>query len=482
VQILQQVELTQRLCCCSLVCKSWAAAAAEATTTCEVTGRIPADAVLAWLAKHGSHLTQLHASSFGRHVDQPMFRYLPCSKLRDMYVYGCTLQLAPSRDQPGVLAHATGLQHLSLHAVDFLEGPEALTALSVLTSLQHLDLMDIWNQTFPDVLLEDLVHLTHLKIGRGVAVQSLHGLGALTNLQRLILGCMWQPGGQTAALQELQELQQLTWLALPGLICQLDPSTTPGLAQLTALQHLEIQGAEAGLHPALLSHLTRLQHLDLYNTGPLGGAAGTVALLACLPRLQLTHLNLAYTLPHPAPTAAAYSTISASTQLQHLALTCSQVPAAAWRHFLAPPKQLPLLTSLELHHSDTGGQVDLSQVVQCCCSLQHLDLSCLSLKLPSELQLAALLRLSSLTSLTIRHVDSDAAAAVLSQLTRLVELRIWPPSSLSDSSVLLLTALRQLTVLYCPSLTGSSTTCGWLCLHNKVSVEASHRLDVTACA
>jgi hypothetical protein len=99
--------------------------------------------------------------------------------------------------------------------------------------------------------------------------------------------------------------------------------------------------------------MTQLRHLELVRYSIAGGAAAVAFLLARLqPLQQLTHLQLqsALNIHEPNPPAAAYSALTASSVLQHLALSGCKLPVGVWQHLFSAGRQLPHLTSLHVNH------------------------------------------------------------------------------------------------------------------------------------
>lgn len=178
-------------------------------------------------------------------------------------------------------------------------------------------------------------------------------------------------------------------------------------------------------------------------------AAGAAALLLELPKLEhLTDLSLVQVLwAHAAGMpASAYAALTASSSLRTLDLSFSLIPGDAWREIFNPNAQmLSDLRSLNILCSQAAiTDRDLSFLGRCCPGLRSLGLKG-TLKQGSGMD--ALLGFSALTSLSVNHVSSDDALAVLAQLRGLEDLQLSVLSSIRASGLLQLSALKSLTRL-----------------------------------
>lgn len=109
------------------------------------------------------------------------------------------------------------------------------------------------------------------------------------------------------------------------------------LAQVFKLWGLNLLGQPPSLDPAVLSSMSGLHHLALQELRLPSAAAAE--LLRVLPELlELTYLNLNGTLLHEAPSAAAYSALTASSQLQVLRLDRFALPPQSWQHIFNPQR------------------------------------------------------------------------------------------------------------------------------------------------
>lgn len=175
-------------------------------------------------------------------------------------------------------------------------------------------------------------------------------------------------------------------------------------------------------------------------------AAGAAALLLELPKMQhLRSLSLVQVLwAHAAgQPPAAYSALTASSKLQQLDLSFSLIPAAAWYRMFDPATvSLPDLTSVYILCSQAPiTDTHLECMVQCCPKLSTLWIKG---SLQHGAQLTGLAGAKTLTSLSLNHVSSDAALAVLAELQGLEELQMSVVSSICASGMLQLSALKAL--------------------------------------
>jgi len=141
----------------------------------------------------------------------------------------------------------------------------------------------------------------------------------LTKLSALHLCSM---GGITAAgLAGLANLQELQFLALRDLACDISWTAVPAFRQLTTLTTLVLHWP-LGTHipkfdPAILAHMTQLQQLVLSNAIPARGAAALLFRLSRMPKLQLLELKVKGLLCCP---AGMFSALTASSVLRSLSL------------------------------------------------------------------------------------------------------------------------------------------------------------------
>jgi len=459
--ILHHVPLRDRLRVCTLVCRSFQAAAVAATNSISTSYMSTAqgDQLLEWLQRHGLGLTALEWHfRYGR---APSLASLPCPLLSELNLHGLSLQ-------PGFFGTCTGLTKLLLksccmadssHATSGADNP--LTQLSVLSSLQHLGLAALEfrrsvtrlgdHLEFSSSLLSQLMQLTYLQLGSGqmqsdAALQHLSAVTALQHLDLNFRDCMGQCP-TAAALTGLQHLQHLTALRLCRAPWAIDLHSLPALTVLTALCVLQLKHCTS-VDPAVLAGFSQLQELQLVCKEA-WDAEGSAALLAAIGRQpQLKRLVLCpYRIWHP-PSPAAYSVLTASSSLQHLALPSGQLPAGAWQQMFPPGRCLPELRHLFLPAEDNGGgrqqlsPADMQAMVACCPAL-----ACLSLG--PQLAVSTAAPLQQLTGLTIlrMHASFQDCAPSIARLTGLQELSLGAEEAgdrVTVSGLLQLTVLQQL--------------------------------------
>lgn len=205
VQVLQYVPLSQRLSSCVLVSKAWYEAAAVATSSIHLqwkAGGWDPQEYLPWLHKHGQHVQNFYClDDWEVYPNKCVLCQLPCSKLRDLSLEDCAMQLGPGTEHTGILQAATGLTSLVLSMQDeedFVGGLQSLTALHALPALQHFDLSIGYDHLAPDYehgpydiipseVLAGLTSLTYLKLRARLTIESLQPFSCLTRLQNLTL-------------------------------------------------------------------------------------------------------------------------------------------------------------------------------------------------------------------------------------------------------------------------------------------------------
>jgi hypothetical protein len=239
-----------------------------------------------------------------------------------------------------------------------------------------------------------------------------------------------------------------------------DTTVLGGMQQLTQLRISSACGyrsdrSRGTFEPGALAGHTKLQHLELGCSIPGQAAApGVAALLSQLqPLTQLTKLVLRDAMLHAAPTAAAYSTLTASSKLQVLELRGEcQMPAGAWQYILPVGRQLPHLRQLLVAQSDRTHSVsdvsrpapDVALLASSCPSLQETVINGAS-------GTGSWAALTSLTGLTLKASNVDRAGVqALAQLTWLKSLYLLP--LLETGALRPLAQLQQLTSLDCRQL------------------------------
>jgi hypothetical protein len=264
-QLLRHVDLRQRLGSCSLVCKSWRAGAAAATSMVSVlikydieAGRSRrADSLAQWLNAHGAAVTHIDVVSelFGSVPLQLPWATL--TQLQHMHLSGCVLEEQPkcssgsSKAEPALWQQ----QHPASQQVSSCANSSSSSShssassqpsLACLTSLTVLALSDIM-----------------CGLSDGVA-----GLSALTGLQQLQLGQLRVPPPALDLMQQQvatpEQQHQLMSQHYTQYAQQLWQGAVKGLYQLSRLTQLELVWRQPpGAAPGLFRHMQQLQELRL---------------------------------------------------------------------------------------------------------------------------------------------------------------------------------------------------------------------------
>jgi hypothetical protein len=323
VNMLQHVELQQRLGSCSLVCRAWRSAAAAATPHISISlpynpnfdPTLPPPQQLtsfqAWLRKHGRQASSL-AAAWAEDVDVMCRRnlaygrpglHLPCQQLGQLQTLTATDMLLLPDAAPAAAAAAaapaadacmraapkrTGASGSSAaesqaqppHSPQFLSGLSSLTSLqldrchisgwagglaglSLLTQLQHLQLEQLSIEKAG--VLSHLVQLTYLAVSSRGSNAALQGIGQLQQLRKLRLQGFSDVGSVIAQLPGSLTLFGLNHEhdkhAISGLV--LDEGNTARLRQLTGLLELQLPGVTVRDVAGLLGVLTQLTSLTL---------------------------------------------------------------------------------------------------------------------------------------------------------------------------------------------------------------------------
>jgi len=474
VMIMQHVPLQQRLGVCTRVCHAFHTAAVAATDSISImkmSSQAQCNNLSEWLQLHGGGVTCLDIQD-GRGLSLACW---PCPVLR-------TLNLHKLAVQPGFFSACTSLTRLLLnhpylhsrkHASSSAAGSNPLAQLSVLCSLQHLDLGAVRPSgpgllesavqcEVPGWLVSQLVQLTCLKL-RDNLVQSdaaLQHLSALSALQHLELSL--QGGSRqkptAAALTGLQQLPQLTALKLTGVPWAINLQSVPAFTVLTALLVLQLGGTTWVDH-AVLAAINGLQQLDL-SCKPRWAAGGSAAMLAAISQQQgLVRLKFGHHC-YRFIGAASCSALTASSHLQHLELESADLPEGAWQQMFPPTRCLPELSHLVLWADDGPthrplSEADMQAMVTCCPGLVNLALGP-KLLISSATPLQQLTGLSTL-QLCAPFQDSAPSFAQLTRLQRLAVESYREADRVTVSGLLQLTVLQQLRDI---SVTGAAWDLG----------------------
>jgi hypothetical protein len=212
------------------------------------------------------------------------------------------------------------------------------------------------------------------------------------------------------------------------------------------------------VEPDALACLPWVQHLRVCI-----GEEEESAVVASVRQLQrltrLTHLSLSIRGEAPeestaAAAAAAFSTLTASSQLQHLEVRADDaMPADAWQHILPKGQQLPQLRVLtdgvQVGWFQTGPWhiPDVTRLVSCCPALRELA----TMAVLDPQQLALLHNLAGLHQLKVGLADDDNQAleqmSALAQLTSLHGLTLITEKGLNRLTSSADQGLRELTKL-----------------------------------
>lgn len=439
--IMQHVPLQDRLGSCSLVCHKLCAAAAAATQQVVVGDRDNAislqraESVLGWLEHYGQHVTSLWLTRFPQPPEvQLQIRQLSCCpNLLDLYkVCGGHIQLGPTADgYPGVIEGCTKLTRLQLagHIIDAPHGGP-VDSMSRLVGLQHLDILPYYQDcVLPAAALPRLTRLTYLSLG-GLSSEHLLQLGALTNLEDLVL-CA---DDRAAAA---------------------GPCAVPGMVLPASLTSIWLKSrVEAGLLSLVPTGLRDLC-LDCAVEGPIEGPGSWLAHVALMQ--QLTRLKVeSYKVVWPPP-GPAYLALTANSSLASLAIDEYLFPDGTWPHVFPTGRTLSHITCFELcRDKGTDGNpsaafdaTDLSCLVRCCPSIRTIK----SINLLHGLHVSELHKLTALTRLVACYGDAPWEDCVesmtgLASVTRLRDLDLYFNSQSLTADVLLpllsLTALTSL--------------------------------------
>jgi len=299
--------------CIALVCTSWAAAAAAATRSIELSRCTNTDSLQQWLRSRGSHVIKVKLQCPSRIIT------LPCPRLEWLVLEKTSVDLRPGSQLLQDLCMATALEHLHLNGVMFQGEPDLVAVLKNMPDLQYIHLGNIQVFGSPKQLLlqqqqqspasiatavHDSRFYTHSLLWSNSGVLhdwcqhitdgGMHFLCKLTKLQSLELRHI--ANVTAAGLAGLHNLPALKCLGLESLRCEISASAVPAFTQLTALTCLKLAWGPFSRHrqfdASVLAHMMQLQELHLYNADPGGGASGAAELLARL--AQLTKLQVLY--------------------------------------------------------------------------------------------------------------------------------------------------------------------------------------------
>jgi hypothetical protein len=460
--VLRLVPLQQRIGSCSLVCRSWRAAAALATAEIELkelNTQQQADALCAWLLRYGSNgLRHLNVQSC---IQQEHLAFsIPWQQLAELQ----SLRLKVFA-LPAAAAHATHVEALtaltSLRLSCYnIQSYAFAWQLRLLTGLRSLKLFPMGNLDdaggavhaefeaagFRDAIAEvlpQLVQLTCLSLERtGMDGTALEAVSHLTQLQRLHLTdeCRDFEDDEGQLPLHIQHLpSSLTQLKLEnsGVSCIGDGPNNG--QQRQQLRELRLSFAGSRFQLEAVAHMTSLTHVCIHDALDAENFAGLLDGLSQLQQLQRIEVVAANEDAQPLPPAASYAALTASSHLTTLLLSDCCMQSVAARHMFAAGRRVPHLQQLEitphelrlLGFSLTMYTVDevrdyslvlqpgyAAQLVACCPNLRSLSL----LWAPMSADASSLQPLTLLTHLTSLRVGGDgwgnqAAIDVLSRMT-----------------------------------------------------------------
>jgi hypothetical protein len=482
VQVMRWLPQRDRIGACALTCRALLAAAVAATDKLQrPLSQQRADAVAAWLRRHGSsHVKELDLFAWDTGltldaVDEPLTLVslaLPCHSLRQLqslrlgWLSVLPAATSSSHAQPsteasgscsntgqssccseGALAQLTALTHLSLEHCDLTYLGVGATQLSALSALQSFRMYQI--------LTDGSIDLTSPAYSAALG----HTLGQLCQLTNLALKATYPQrllGNVFAAASSLSRLQDLELESvgtadcavmvqdLPATLTRLQmtsctlssrsSSSSKSSEQLTALQEVSLECT--GFRPGVLLHMPHMTRLscDACEQQRMPDT------LAALPHLQqLRELDLHEV--SVAASAADYAALTASSHLQTLQLLNCSMAATAAEHMFKTGRSLPHLAQLCIsiheswpemadeaadwlqdpaglrHHSLVVGPADIGRLVACCPALQGLGMLVLDDDVVAS-DLAPLLQLTALKWLDIGGAGCDnAATQVLAAMT-----------------------------------------------------------------
>jgi len=323
--------------CIALVCTSWAAAAAAATRSIELSRCTDTDSLQQWLRSRGSHVIKVNLQG-----SDGVITSLPCPRLKWLVLENIRVDLRPGSQLLQDLSAATTLEHLHLDGVKFQGDPDLGRVLEIMPNLQYIHLANINVRASPSqqqslvpstaTAMQDSQVVTHsifwFNPGGSqymcITEEGMQFVCKLTQLQSLEVHHM--VGVTAAGLAGLHNLPALKRLALAHVFCEISASAVPALTQLAALTYLKLawinSRAPGDFDPSVLAHMTQLEELHLHQPRPAGGASGAAELLSRLAQLtKLQVLHLAWARHFVACSSVAYSSLTSSSVLRSLTLS-----------------------------------------------------------------------------------------------------------------------------------------------------------------
>jgi hypothetical protein len=431
LQVLRQLAQQDRICNCAATCRSLLTAAGQATQEVHLchTSRLnavsqqQADALVAWLAKHGSsslHKVRLHA--YASSSNSPVTLRLPwqqLSHLTSLSLRGIVMEAADCSSSSSNIWR--GLSQLPLLQQLHLE--------SLRTPKDSSFDMAAYTAAL-GCALQQLVQLTELSLSTDICKPRLEGavLAGASNLSCLQSLKLKGVGSDECPVQFQYLPSSLTALHLTEAATSSAPdgssSSSDSTWQLPALKQLTM--VESGVPPSVL--LLRLQYFKCSDEP--GGFRDLHAALPNLQRLQTLHLSWF----GDGLAAEELASLTASSHLTSLELVSCCVPAGAARHMFGAGRLLPHLQQLNITDAELepngppgGGpdvlerfdgwsllveDGDVQRIVSSCPALQSLGTLRVAAGLPHA-QLLPLLQLSALTELSVGGAGCTDAVAEL---------------------------------------------------------------------
>jgi hypothetical protein len=299
-------------------------------------------------------------------------------------------------------------------------------------------------------------------------------------------------------LQPLQALTRLADLRLDGTLFAISTNVTCAYSvssDVLPCGHnlTRVEFSSCHFEPGALAGQNQLQHLCLHGCHWAEGtrtASGEAQLLSHLPQLQqMTRLEITDSLKHGGlDPPAGYAALTASSKLQHLDISNSQLPAGVWQHLFPAGKQYPNLHVLNISNVEdataflsfdwfddfTAPAPEGSLLVSCCPGLQVLIMR--GLQYSAEL-LPSLLGLSGLHTLLLQPAfDPAGDVHDVCQLTVLRQLALVVADTIQGEGLMLqLTQLQGLSQLDYYVLSSDSAFTD-VCLTSQVGCPNSRRL------
>jgi len=385
------------------------------------------DSLQSWMDNHGQYVKRLQVSPWPKPVSLAL---LACRHLQQLdleWIKLVVMAMGPNSSNSHGSGHPVALTTLTKLHLSCCTVAGGLVGLSVLTALKELKVDG--QSCFPGSLFQHYRLLTRLVLTSG-DVTDLHFISCLVSLQQL-------KGGTDS---------------IPNITCGLLPGGLP--ASLRVLELCPIV-----MDPVVLSGLTNMRDLRLEGSSKQayqndfeleGGSA--VQLLDAIAAMQQLEELILFGIRCDWPTAsfAAYSSLTASSNLTCLWLDDCRLPAGALERMLPPAGVLYEFAMLEYNNGPEYAIIpwhseDVDMLLMHCPALRWVNFG-----LQSSDDLDRLTRLSALTKLDASFAEAEPVGSITdtaTKFTRLRDLRLIIAAPGEKTALLPLTALRQLTKL-----------------------------------